>query len=83
MQATIWGDAAKMTYDPDNTPDYVHKILGPMREYYTNEARGKQELLGSLVKVDSNSFSNFQMIKQSCSLAVSGKIIGKLFFANF
>ena len=48
-----------MTYDPDNTPDYVHKILGPMREYYTNEARGKQELLGSLVKVDSNSFSNF------------------------
>ena len=48
-----------MTYDPDNTPDYVHKILVPMREYYTNEARGKQELLGSLVKVNWNSFSNF------------------------
>ena len=52
VQATIWGDAAKRTYDPDNTPEYVHKILGPMRHYYTNEARGKQELLGSLVKVN-------------------------------
>jgi len=58
IEATIWGDAAKATYDPENTPDYVHKILGPMRKYYINDARADRELLQSLVhgQVSYNAF---------------------------
>ena len=43
-QATMWGDAAKDSYDP-NIPDYVSNILGPMRKYYVNERKSQSELL--------------------------------------
>lgn len=47
-QATMWGDAAKDSYDP-NIPDYVSNILGPMRKYYVNERKSESELLLSKV----------------------------------
>ena len=47
----MWGQAAKRSYDPSNTPDYVKNILGPMRKYYISEDRAEMELLSSNVKV--------------------------------
>ena len=46
----MWGGAAKMSYDPRNTPDYVKNILGPMRRHYINDRRAQMELLSSNVK---------------------------------
>lgn len=50
-QATLWGDAARLSYDPANTPDYVETILGPMRQYYVNQHRSNKELLSANVQV--------------------------------
>ena len=47
----MWGQAAKRSYDPSNTPDYVKNILGPMRKYYISEDRAEMELLSSNVQV--------------------------------
>ena len=41
----MWGDAAKMSYSPSNTPDYVKNIAGPMRKYYVNKEKEARELL--------------------------------------
>ena len=50
-QATLWGDAARLSYDPANTPDYVQTILGPMRQYYVSQQRSDKELLSANVQV--------------------------------
>ena len=47
----MWGEAAKRSYDPSNTPDYVKSILGPIRKYYISEDRAEMELLSSNVEV--------------------------------
>ena len=41
----MWGVAAKMSYSPSNTPDYVKNIAGPMRKYYVNKEKEARELL--------------------------------------
>ena len=51
VQATLWGDAARLSYDPANTPDYVETILGPMRQYYVSQQRSDKELLSANVQV--------------------------------
>ena len=51
IQATLWGDAARLSYDPANTPDYVQTILGPMRQYYVSQQRSDKELLSANVQV--------------------------------
>ena len=51
IQATFWGDAAKNSYDPSNTPDYIRNIQGPRRKYYINEKRAEVELLSSNIEV--------------------------------
>ena len=50
-QATFWGDAAKNSYDPSNTPYYIRNIQGPRRKYYINEKRAEVELLSSNIEV--------------------------------
>ena len=56
----MWGEAAKQTYDSKTIPDYVRKIVGPMRKYYTSERRMQRELLVSNIEVDrvDNNFSS-------------------------
>ena len=53
----MWGDAAKASYDPENTPHYASNILGPMRKYNTSHKRADKELLsGNIQLVDSSHF---------------------------
>ena len=56
----MWGEAAKQSYDSKTIPDYVRKIVGPMRKYYTSERRMQRELLVSNIEVDrvDNNFSS-------------------------
>ena len=56
----MWGEAARQSYDSKTIPDYVRKIVGPMRKYYTSERRMQRELLVSNIEVDrvDNNFSS-------------------------
>ena len=56
----MWGEAAKQSYGSKTIPDYVRKIVGPMRKYYTSERRMQRELLVSNIEVDrvDNNFSS-------------------------
>ena len=47
----MWGEAARQSYDPANTPDYASSILGPMRSYYTSRRREERELLAANIRV--------------------------------
>ena len=51
----MWGDAAKASYDPENTPHYARNILGPMRKYYTSDKRADKELLSGNIQVEDSS----------------------------
>ena len=51
----MWGDAAKASYDPENTPYYARNILGPMRKYYTSDKRADKELLSGNIQVEDSS----------------------------
>ena len=48
----MWGEAARQSYDPANTPDYASSILGPMRSYYTSRRREERELLSANIRVN-------------------------------
>ena len=66
VQATMWGEAARQSYDPANTPDYASSILGPMRSYYTSRRREERELLAANIGVQeifsSDIYSVFYLI---------------------
>ena len=47
----MWGGAVRRTYNSNNTPEYVSKILGSRRKYYVNERRAEKELISSNVEV--------------------------------
>lgn len=48
----MWGEAARQSYDSKTIPEYVRKILGPMRKYYTTDKRRERELLVSNIEVN-------------------------------
>ena len=48
----MWGEAARQSYDSKTIPEYVRKILGPMRKYYTSDKRRERELLVSNIEVN-------------------------------
>ena len=48
----MWGEAARQSYDSKTIPEYVRKILGPMRKYYTSDKRMQRELLVSNIEVN-------------------------------
>ena len=48
----MWGEAARQSYDSKTIPEYVRKILGPMRKYYTSDKRRESELLVSNIEVN-------------------------------
>ena len=48
----MWGEAARQSYDSKTIPEYVRKILGPMRKYYTTDKRMQRELLVSNIEVN-------------------------------
>ena len=61
----MWGDAAKMSYSPSNTPDYVKNIQGPMRKYYVKKERAARELLLYNVRVTETHISRTEYVKIS------------------
>ena len=61
VQATMWGEAARQSYDPANTPDYASSILGPMRSYYTSRRREERELLSANIRVNEMDKHNLQL----------------------
>ena len=61
VQATMWGEAARQSYDPANTPDYASSILGPMRSYYTSHRREERELLSANIGVNEMDKHNLQL----------------------
>ena len=48
----MWGEAARQSYDSKTIPEYVRKIVGPMRKYYTSDRRRERELLVSNIEVN-------------------------------
>ena len=48
----MWGEAARQSYDSKTIPEYVRKIVGPMRKYYTTDKRMQRELLVSNIEVN-------------------------------
>ena len=59
----MWGDAAKMSYSPSNTPYYVKNIAGPMRKYYVNKERAARELLLYNVRVSETHVTRTECVK--------------------
>ena len=48
----MWGEAARQSYDSKTIPEYVRKIVGPVRKYYTTDKRMQRELLVSNIEVN-------------------------------
>ena len=56
-QVTMWGEAAKNSYNKTNIPKYAEDIKGPIRKYYINEKRSAKEIISANVQVNHNKFN--------------------------